>query len=96
MRLWHKGEIRGNGQALWYEKERKKRWRPSRDLRFWIVLLLAVLLVAVARTCARGQKIEKAATGFEPVNRGFADPRLGPLGYAAVLIIRLYRRAGDK
>jgi hypothetical protein len=25
----------------------------------------------------------EAAIGFEPMNRGFADLRLGPLGYAA-------------
>ena len=31
--------------------------------------------------------MRKAATGFEPVNRGFADPRLGPLGYAAASLI---------
>jgi len=30
------------------------------------------------------EKKEEAATGFEPVNNGFANRRLGPLGYAAL------------
>jgi len=43
------------GRPWWYEKENKKRrWRPSRDLWFWGVLLLVVLVLAVARTCGRG------------------------------------------
>ena len=29
-------------------------------------------------------KKEKAAIGFEPMNKGFADLRLRPLGHAAV------------
>ncbi len=27
----------------------------------------------------------EATSGFEPLNRGFADPRLRPLGYVAPL-----------
>lgn len=33
--------------------------------------------------CLFVRKCWKAATGFEPVSRGFADRSLGPLGYAA-------------
>ena len=51
-------DIRGKGGAMgrpwWYEKEKKRRWRPSRELWFWVVLLLVILLVALARTCSRG------------------------------------------
>ena len=42
------------GRPWWYEKQKKKRWGPSRDLWFWGALLLLVLLVALARTCGRG------------------------------------------
>ncbi len=41
------------GRPWWYEKEKKRRWRPSRELGYWGVLLLVVLLVALARTCGR-------------------------------------------
>ena len=32
---------------------------------------------------ARGDSELEAAAGFEPANTGFANRRLGPLGYAA-------------
>jgi hypothetical protein len=36
----------------------------------------------------------KAAVGFEPTNNGFANRRLGPLGYAAIpyYLSGFYRR----
>ena len=32
-------------------------------------------------------KLLEATGGFEPPNRGFADPRLKPLGYVALLLM---------
>ena len=43
----------------------------------------------------------EATGGFEPPNRGFADPRLRPLGYVALCVVRLMQgrpgwcRGGD-
>ena len=36
----------------------------------------------------------EATVGFEPTNRGFADPRLKPLGYVA-LSLNVWCRGGD-
>jgi hypothetical protein len=36
----------------------------------------------------------EATVGFEPTNRGFADPRLRPLGYVALINERMLWNSG--
>ena len=36
------------------------------------------------------RQAKEAAVGVEPTNNGFANRRLGPLGYAALILVSLY------